>query len=95
MGKIFGSRRGMPLLPLSVQWIIFALSALVSLFAFSSVLRGTADSYPHEHLRFATLCAGVMLMAAAGLVRRNRGIHVALYAVGGVCLLLAALLRYT
>jgi hypothetical protein len=93
MGKIIGSRRGKPLLPLPLQRVVFALSAVWTLVAFHSLIRAQADSYPHEHAGVALLSMGVTLMAGSGLVRDNRRIHVALFAAGGACLLAATLLR--
>lgn len=93
MGKIVGSRRGRPLLPLAVQRIVFALSVAWSLSTAISVINGDPDSYRHEHARLAMLSLGVTLMAGAGLARRNRRLHAGLFAGGGLCLVIAVLLR--
>ena len=93
MWKIVGSRRGKPLLPLAVQWPAFIVSAIVTCVLASSWLRGRTDSYPHEHARLALLSSAVTLMAASGVVRHNRKLHVVLFLSGGVLLLATAFLR--
>jgi hypothetical protein len=91
--KIIGSRRGKPLLPLWLQWVAFVLSSLVSLVTVIAWVRGDVDSYHYEHVRMALLSSGVTLMAAAGLIRQNRKMHVALFVGGGSLVILAASLR--
>lgn len=94
MSTIFGSRRGRPLLPLPVQWGVFVLCAAWSVSTVISWARATSDTYPHEHARLAMLAVGVTLLAASGLVRRNRPVHVGLFAAGGACLVISTLLRF-
>ena len=91
--KIVGSRRGRPLLPLFAQWIVFGASVIWAVSAAVPWLVGARDAYRHEHARLAMLSLAVTLMAAAGLARRNRSLHVGLFVSGGVCLAIAALLR--
>jgi hypothetical protein len=93
MRKIIGSRRGKHLLPLSIQWPVFIVAALVSLLVVLAWMRGGADSYPHEHARMALLSCGFTLMAAAGLVRQNRKLHIVLFVSGGGCVICASVLR--
>jgi len=93
--KIIGSRRGKPLLPLWAQWPVFVASGLVTLFVLVAWARGGVDSYAHEHARMALLCGGLTLMAAAGLARSNRTLHVALFLGGGACVILSSILSLT
>jgi hypothetical protein len=94
LSSTFGSRRGKPLLPLGLQWVVFILCAALSATALFSWITGRPDTYPHEHSRLALLAVGITCMAAAGLVRRNRSVHVALFAAGGACLIIGALIRF-
>jgi len=94
MGGLIGSRRGRPLLPLWAQWPLFALSIVWCVFQLARWLRGDPDAYPREHSRQVVLSLGLVLLASSGLVRRRRGLHVALFAGGAACVVLAAVLRY-
>ena len=72
---------------------MFALSVGWCLSVIISLINGEPDSYRHEHVRLAMLSLAVTLMAGAGLARRNRLLHVGLFAGGGLCLAIAVLLR--
>lgn len=93
MSGIIGSRRGRPLLPLAVQRVVFVACLVWTTSSGVAWLTGVADAYRHEHARLAMLSFAVTLLAAAGLARRSRGLHVGLFAAGGVCLAIAVLLR--
>ena len=90
--KIVGSRRDKPLLPLWIQWPVFIASGIVTSYVLIGWALGSLDSYAHEHARMALLSGGVTLMAASGLVRRNRKLHVALFLSGGACVILSSVL---
>lgn len=93
MGRIVGSRRGKPLLPLAVNRVLFAMSVVATLITIYWWARGDADSYSHEHSRLAMFAFALMLLAASGLARQNRRLHVGLFASGGVCLVASMFLR--
>jgi len=57
-------------------------------------MRHGTDAYPREHARLAMLALALTLLAASGLVRRNRRVHVALFAAGAACLLIGVWLRF-
>jgi len=73
-------------LPLGFNRILFAMSIVASLVTIYWWARGDADSYSHEHSRLAMTALALFLLAASGLARQNRRLHVGLFATGGVCL---------
>jgi hypothetical protein len=93
MGRIIGSRRGKPLLPLSVNRVLFAMSIAASFITIYWWARGDADAYSHEHSRLAMTAFALTLLAASGLARQNRRLHVGLFASGAVCLVISIFLR--